>query len=193
MSDIMISEILHRSAEVKNKMISVCAGPAEQAAQMIATSMQEGGKLMLCGNGGSAGDSQHLAAEFVATLDHTKPRPSLPALSLTTDTSFLTAYANDFGFEGVFARQVEALGQPGDVLLGISTSGNSKNVLAAAKAAKDNQISVIAFTGETGGQMADFSDLLVAIPSTIIMHIQECHIALGHAITARVETLLSEK
>ena len=188
MSDIMISEILHRSAEVKNKMISVCAGPAEQAAQMIATSMREGGKLMLCGNGGSAGDSQHLAAEFVATLDHTKPRPSLPALSLTTDTSFLTAYANDFGFEGVFARQVEVLGQPGDVLLGISTSGNSKNVLAAAKAAKDNQISVIAFTGETGGQMAEFAGLLVAILSRIIMHIQECHIALGHAITARVET-----
>ena len=193
MSDIMISEILHRSAEVKNKMISVCAGPAEQAAQMIATSIRKGGKLMLCGNGGSAGDSQHLAAEFVATLDHTKPRPGLPALSLTTDTSFLTAYANDFGFECVFARQVEALGQPGDVLLEISTSGNSKNVLAAAKAAQDNQIGVIAFTVETGGQMADFADLLVAIPSRIIMHIQECHIALGHAITARVETLLSEK
>ena len=156
MSDIMISEILHRSAEVKNKMIPICAGPAEQAAQMIAASMRKGGKLMLCGNGGSAGDSQHLAAEFVATLDHTKPRSGLPALSLTTDTSFLTAYANDFGFEGVFARQVEALGQPGDVLLGISTSGNSKNVLAAAKAARDNQISVIAFTGETGGEMADF-------------------------------------
>ena len=148
---------------------------------------------MLCGNGGSAGDSQHLAAEFVATLDHINPCPGLPALSLTTDTSFLTAYANDFGFEGVFARQVEALGRPGDVLLGISTSGNSKNVLAAAKAAKDNQISVIAFTGEKGGQMADFADLLVAIPSRIIMHIQECHVALGHAITARVETLLSEK
>lgn len=193
MSDIMISEILHRSAEVKNKMISVCAGPAEQAAQMIVASMRKGGKLMLCGNGGSAGASQHLAAEFVEILDHTKPRPGLPALSLTTDTSFLTAYANDFGFEDVFARQVEALGEPGDVLLGISTSGNAKNVLAAAKAAKDNQISVIAFTGETGGQMADFSDLLVAIPSRIMMHIQECHIALGHAIIARVETLLSEK
>ena len=193
MSDIMISEILHRSAKVKNKMISVCSGPAEQAAQMIAASMRKGGTLMLCGNGGSAGDSQHLADEFVAALDHTKPRPSLPALSLTTDTSFLTAYANDFGLEGVFARQVEALGQPGDVLLGISTSGNSKNVLAAAKAAKDNQIGVIAFTGETGVQMADFADLLVAIPSRIVMHVQECHIALGHAITARVETLLSEK
>ena len=167
MSDIMISEILHRSAEVKNKMISVCAGPAEQAAQMIATSMQEGGKLMLCGNGGSAGDSQHLAAEFVATLDHTKPRPSLPALSLTTDTSFLTAYANDFGFEGVFARQVEALGQPGDVLLGISTSVNSKNVLAAAKAARDNLISVIAFTGETGDRWQILLICLLSFPAEL--------------------------
>ena len=192
MSDVMISEILHRSAQVKNHMISVCSGPAEQASQMIAASMRKGGKLMLCGNGGSAGDSQHLAAEFVATLDHTKPRPGLPALALTTDTSFLTAYANDFGFEGVFARQVEALGQPGDVLLGISTSGNSKNVLTAAKAAQEKQISFIALTGETGGLMADTADLLIAVPSRTTMHIQECHIALGHAITARVEILLSD-
>ena len=128
----------------------------------------------------------------MATLDHTKPRPSLPALSLTTDTSFLTAYANDFGFEGIFARQVEALGLPGDVLLGISTSGNSKNVLAAAKAAKERQISFIALTGEAGGLLADSADILIAVPSRITMHIQECHIALGHAITARVEILLSE-
>ncbi len=193
MPDVMISEILHRSAQVKNQMISVCSGPAEKAAQMIAASMRKGGKLMLCGNGGSAGDSQHLAAEFVATLDHTKPRPSLPALALTTDTSFLTAYANDFGFEGVFARQVEALGQQGDVLLGISTSGNSKNVLAAAKAAQERQISFIALTGETGGRMVDSADLVIAVPSRITMHIQECHIALGHAITARVEVLLSKQ
>ena len=193
MSDAIISEILHRSAQVKNKMASVCAGPAEQAAQMIAVSIHKGGKLLLCGNGGSASDSQHLAAEFVATLDHTKARPALPALALTTDTSFLTAYANDFGFEGVFARQVEALGQPGDVLLGISTSGNSKNVLAAAKAAQDKQISFIALTGETGGLIADYADTLIAVPSGITTHIQECHIALGHAITARVEILLSQK
>ena len=192
MSDAMISEILHRSAELKNKMIPVCAAPAEQAAKMIAASLGKGGKLMLCGNGGSAGDSQHLAAEFVATLDHTKPRPGLPAMALTTDTSFLTAYANDFGFEGIFARQVEALGLPGDVLLGISTSGNSKNVLAAAKAAKERQISFIALTGEAGGLLADSADILIAVPSRITMHIQECHIALGHAITARVEILLSE-
>ena len=190
MSDRLISEILNRSAEVKQQMIPVCAEPAEQAAQMIADSMMNGGKLMLCGNGGSAGDSQHLAAEFVATLDHTKPRPGLPALALTTDTSFLTAYSNDFGFEGVFARQVQALGQPGDVLIGISTSGNSKNVVAAARAAKDKQIKFIALTGEGGGQMAELADLLIAVPSSVTMHIQECHIALGHAITARIEILV---
>jgi len=191
MSDVVISEILHRSAQVKQQMISTCVGPAEQAAQMIATAMRSGGKLMLCGNGGSAGDSQHLAAEFVATLDQSKPRPGLPALALTTDTSFLTAYANDFGFDGIFARQIEALGQPGDVLMGISTSGNSQNVLAAGKAAKDKQISFIALTGESGGMVAEIADLLIAVPSAITMHIQECHIALGHAITARVENLVS--
>ena len=192
MSDNLISEILNRSAAVKQKMVSVCKGSAETAAQMIAASMLAGGKLMFCGNGGSAGDSQHLAAEFVATLDHTKPRPGLPALALTTDTSFLTAYSNDFGFEGIFARQVQALGRPGDVLIGISTSGNSKNVIAAAKAAKDKQISFIAMTGEGGGQMADLADLLIAVPSTITMHIQECHIALGHAITARIEQIVAK-
>ena len=192
MSDNLISEILNRSAEVRQKMVSVCEGSAESAAQLIASSMANGGKLMFCGNGGSAGDSQHLAAEFVATLDHTRARPGLPALALTTDTSFLTAYSNDFGFEGVFARQVQALGQSGDVLVGISTSGNSKNVIAAAKAAKDKQISVIAMTGEGGGQMAELADLLIAVPSTTTMYIQECHIALGHAITARIEQLVAE-
>ena len=191
MSDQLIAEILHRSAEVKQKMIPVCVDQAEEAAQMIAGSMKQGGKLMFCGNGGSAGDSQHLAAEFVATLDHTKPRPGLPALALTTDSSFLTAYSNDFGFEGVFARQVQALGQPGDVLVGISTSGNSKNVIAAAQVARDKEISFIGMTGEGGGQMAQLADLLLAVPSSVTMHIQECHIALGHAITARVEQLMA--
>ena len=191
MSDNLISEILNRSAEVKQKMVSVCEGSAETAAQMIAASMLAGGKLMFCGNGGSAGDSQHLAAEFVATLDHTKPRPGLPALALTTDTSFLTAYSNDFGFEGIFAGKFRHWASQ-DVLIGISTSGNSKNVIAAAKAAKDKQISFIAMTGEGGGQMADLADLLIAVPSTITMHIQECHIALGHAITARIEQIVAE-
>ena len=189
----LIKQIIDRSVAVKQAMAESCILPTEQAALMIAESLQNKGKLMLCGNGGSAGDSQHLAAEFVATLDHTRPRPGLPAIALTTDTSFLTAYANDFGFEGVFARQVETLGQKGDILLAISTSGNSKNVLAAAKRARELGIAVIAMTGQTGGSLAGECDILIAVPSDITMHIQEGHIALGHAITARVEQLIDSK
>ena len=103
-----------------------CGLAAEQAALLIAENLKAGGKLLLCGNGGSAGDAQHLAAEFVATLDHQNPRPGMAALALTTDTSFITAYSNDFGFEGIFARQIQALGHAGDVVVGISTSGNSR-------------------------------------------------------------------
>ena len=157
---------------------------------LIAEKLKAGGKLLLCGNGGSAGDAQHLAAEFVATLDHQNPRPGMAALALTTDTSFITAYSNDFGFEGIFARQIQALGRAGDVVVGISTSGNSQNVVAALKAARDKQIATIAMTGETGGKMADLADILLNVPSAVTMHIQECHIALGHAITARVEQLM---
>jgi D-sedoheptulose 7-phosphate isomerase len=146
-----ITDILLTSAEVKRLTAEQCAGAAMQAAEMIAASLREGGKLMLCGNGGSAADSQHLAAEFVATLDHRRPRGGLSALALTTDSSFLTAYANDFGYEGIFARQVETLGRPGDVLIGISTSGSSANVLAACEAARSAGIGVVAMTGEGGG------------------------------------------
>ncbi|MEC7437356.1 MAG: SIS domain-containing protein, partial [Pseudomonadota bacterium] len=167
-----------------------CAGAAMQAAEMIAASLREGGKLMLCGNGGSAADSQHLAAEFVATLDHRRPRGGLSALALTTDSSFLTAYANDFGYEGIFARQVETLGRPGDVLIGISTSGNSANVLAACEAARNAGIGVVAMTGEGGGSLADHADVLLEVPSSVTMHIQESHIALGHVVTLAVERLL---
>jgi len=186
----MIADLLYRSAEVKAKTAEICAEPAEQAAQMIAASMAKKGKLMLCGNGGSAGDAQHLAAEFVATLDHTRPRRGLPAIALTTDTSLLTAFSNDFGFEGVFSRQVETLGQAGDVLIAISTSGNSGNVCAAAQAAKQMDITVIGLTGGSGGKLSDLCDILINVPSEVTMHIQEAHIALGHAITARVEELL---
>lgn len=189
----LIKQIIDRSVTVKQAMAKTCLQPAEQAAEIIAQSLQNKGKLLLCGNGGSAGDSQHLAAEFVATLDHTRPRPGLPAIALTTDTSFLTAYANDFGFEGIFARQVETLGQKGDVLIAISTSGNSKNVLAAAKMARQMGMSVIAMTGQSGGALAAHCDILLNVPSDITMHIQECHIALGHAITAQVEELVARQ
>ena len=185
-----INEILLHSAEVKRLTAAQCSELALSAARMIASSLAEGGKLMLCGNGGSAGDSQHLAAEFVATLNHKNPRPGLAALALTTDTSFLTAYANDFGFEGVFSRQVEALGCEGDVLIGISTSGNSANVVAACEAARAKGIHVIALTGDGGGKLADLADILIAVPSDVTMHIQESHIALGHVITLAVEQIL---
>jgi D-sedoheptulose 7-phosphate isomerase len=111
-------------------------------------------------------------------------------VALTTDTSFLTAYANDFGYEGVFSRQVETLGKAGDVLIGISTSGNSANVVAACLVAREKGIKTIAMTGEGGGKLADHADILLAVPSSVTMHIQESHIALGHAITLAVEKLL---
>ena len=185
-----IKDLLLESAAVKTRTAHELSDKAEEAAVAIAASLQQGGKLMLCGNGGSAGDSQHLAAEFVATLDHRNPRDGLAAIALTTDTSLITAFSNDFGFEGIFARQIQALGRAGDVVVGISTSGNSKNVIAALEAARDKQIATIAMTGETGGKMADLADILLNVPSTVTMHIQECHIALGHAITARVEQLM---
>jgi D-sedoheptulose 7-phosphate isomerase len=186
-----LREVLLKSAEVKRLTADSCSEAAMQAAQMIAASLQAGGKLMLCGNGGSAGDSQHLAAEFVATLDHRRPRAGLAALALTTDTSFLTAYANDFGYEGVFSRQVETLGNAGDVLIGISTSGNSANVVVACLAARERGIKVIAMTGAGGGRLAEHADILLAVPSDVTMHIQESHIALGHVITLAVEKLLA--
>lgn len=185
-----IRDHLMASAAVKERAAETCVEATEQAAMAIAASLQSGGKLMLCGNGGSAGDAQHLAAEFVATLDHRRPRPGLAALALTTDTSFLTAYANDFGFEGVYQRQLEALGKAGDVFIGISTSGNSANVEKAMAYARNNGITTIAMTGEGGGKLAAVADILIAVPSQSTMHIQECHIALGHAFTARVEVLL---
>jgi len=192
MTQKIISQILQCGADVVSQLERSCSGDAEQAAKLIANSLKAGGKVMFCGNGGSAGDSQHLAAEFVATLDHTRPRAGLAALALTTDSSFITAYSNDFGFEGIFARQVEALGKAGDVLIAISTSGNSENVVLAAQAAAAKDIAVIGMTGNKQGALHDSCDLVISAPSDITMHIQECHIALGHAITAAVEILVSE-
>ena len=185
-----LRDLLLTSAEVKRQTADRCSAAAMEAAKLITACLQAGGKLMLCGNGGSAGDSQHLAAEFVATLDHRRPRGGLAALALTTDTSFLTAYANDFGYEGVFSRQVETLGNVGDVLIAISTSGNSANVLAACITARQAGIRTIAMTGETGGKLAEHADILLAVPSSVTMHIQESHIALGHVITLAVERLI---
>ena len=188
-----IYDHLVASADVKMEAARACSETALEVAGVIAESLRSGGKVMLCGNGGSASDAQHIAAEFVGTLEHERPRTGLRALALTTDTSFLTAYSNDFGYEEVFARQVETLGDKGDVLVGLSTSGNSKNICGAMKAASKGGMIGVAMTGEGGGALGDLADYVIAVPSSITAHIQESHIALGHGITAAVEKLLGYK
>ncbi len=164
-----------------------CAEAILAAAGAIVASVRQGGKLLICGNGGSAGDAQHLAAEFVSTLTVDRRRGAVPAIALTTDTSLLTAIANDFGFGGVFARQVEALGRPGDVLLGISTSGGSENVLRAFEQAREQGLQTIALTGASGGSLAPLAGVLISVPSEVTSHIQEAHIAVGQLIAFLVE------
>ena len=156
-----------------------------EAGRITATAMKSGKKLMVCGNGGSAADSQHLVAEFVSRL--TVDRPALRAIALTTDTSILTAIGNDYSYDNVFERQVEALGLEGDVLLAISTSGNSKNCVKALKLAKKMGIHTIAYTGNKGGTMAELADINVIIPSDTTMNIQESHLALEHIYCMVVE------
>lgn len=152
----------------------------ERAGILIRDALAGGHKILFCGNGGSAADSQHLAAEIVGRFQ--KERPSLPALALTVDTSVLTAVANDYGYDTVFSRQVEGLGNDGDVLVGISTSGNSKNVIAAIEAARKKQMKVIGFTGMGGGKMADLCDVCLAVPSKVTARTQEMHIMMGHIL-----------
>ncbi|NTV53469.1 MAG: D-sedoheptulose 7-phosphate isomerase [Candidatus Firestonebacteria bacterium] len=164
------------------------AAPLAQAAEVIARSLQAGGKLLICGNGGSAADAQHYATELVARL-YQRERPAMAAVALTTDTSALTALANDYGFERVFSRQVEALGRPGDVLLGLSTSGNSANVLAAMAEAKKRGMRVVVFVGQ-GGQMASLADVALSVPSANTMRVQEIHLALGHVLCKLVEEMV---
>jgi len=156
-----------------------------EAGRITAEAMKAGRKLMVCGNGGSAADSQHLVAEFVSRL--TIDRPALRAVALTTDTSILTAIGNDYSYDNVFERQVEALGIEGDVLLAISTSGNSKNCVKALKLARTMGIHTVSYTGNGGGAMKDLSDINVIIPSSVTMNIQESHIALEHIYCMIVE------
>lgn len=155
-----------------------------QVAQLVERALRTGNKLMLAGNGGSAADAQHIAAEFVSRFEF--DRPGLPSIALTTDTSMLTAIGNDYGYDYVFARQVEANGRAGDVFIGISTSGNSKNVVRAVDAAKKMGITTVALCG-AGGRLKELCDHALCVPSTHTPRIQENHILLGHAICAMVE------
>jgi phosphoheptose isomerase len=176
-----------QSIEVKEAVAETCTTDIARAAELLIKTLQSGGKILLCGNGGSAADCQHIAAEFTSVLTQDFVRPGLPAIALTTDTSFITANANDFGFEGIFERQVQALGREGDCVIGISTSGNSKNVFCALQYARENGIKSIALTGGSGGQMAEIADASVKVPSSSTQFIQESHIAVGHILCALVE------
>ncbi len=181
------------SASVKRETAELCVPAIVAAARILVDALRRGGKILICGNGGSAADSQHLAAEFVSVLDKNRRRPALSALALTTDTSILTAVANDFGYAGVFARQVEALGRPGDVLVGISTSGNSDNVLEAMEMAARRQIRTIVLTGAAPGRIGRLAELAVPVPSTEVQHIQEAHLAVEHLLCLLTEIALFEE
>ncbi|MBI5453530.1 MAG: D-sedoheptulose 7-phosphate isomerase [Deltaproteobacteria bacterium] len=162
-----------------------------EASEAIVSSFKSGGKLMLIGNGGSAADSQHIAAEFVNRFEI--ERPPLPALALTTDTSDLTSIGNDYSFDQVFSKQIRALGKEDDVLLAISTSGNSANVLKGIEAAKALKIKTIGLTGKDGGKIADKVDILLNVDSKTTARIQETHITICHIICELVDHMLFQK
>ena len=183
---------LLKSAEIKRQTSENCIESILHAAELMASCLKTGGKLLMCGNGGSAADCQHLATEFMSLMQKDFPRPGLAAIALTTDTSYLTAVANDFGFEHVFERQVKNLGKPEDILIGISTSGNSANVLNAMKVAKALGMQTIALTG-SGGSLASMASVAICVPSCDTQHIQEAHLAVEHALCDLVECHLFGK
>lgn len=178
------------SAAARQAFLDECAEELMNVARIISVCLARGGKLLLCGNGGSAADAQHIAAEFVNRF--VLERPPLPALALTTDTSVLTAVGNDYGFREVFSKQVAALGKAGDVLIGISTSGESENVLTALETARAEGLITVGLTGKGGGSVAAVCDHLLAVPSTVTSMIQETHILAGHLVCMLVDHFLFE-
>ena len=185
-----IIDSLNESAETKLKIKDQLMEDILKAVDLLSTCFKEGNKLLLCGNGGSAADCQHIATELMIRLNHQIQRPALPAIALTTDTSNLTAGGNDIGFENVFARNVEGLGNKGDVLLAISTSGNSPNVVKAVEMAHRKGMKVIGFLGGNGGKLKTTVDLPIVIPSSNVQRIQEGHITIAHIICELVEDKL---
>lgn len=180
-----IRQHIQDNIKVKEALLKTHVDLIEKAATVISDALKKGNKILFFGNGGSASDSQHLAAEFVGRYE--KERGGLPAISLTVDTSALTAIGNDYGFDRVFARQIEALGRKGDVAFGITTSGNSPNVLLAVEKAKSMGLYTIGFTGRDGGKLARMVDLSIVVPSQKTARIQESHILMGHIICELVD------
>jgi len=180
-----IAQHLRDSAAVKEQAAIHCTADAERLAGEIIKALRAGRKLLIFGNGGSAADAQHFAAELTGRFE--KTRPGLAAMALSTDTSALTAIANDFGYDEVFARQVQALGVAGDVAIGISTSGNSKSILRGIEEARKRKLYTAGLSGLTGGALKEVVDCCIRVPSSRTAHIQESHIALIHAICAVID------
>jgi len=184
-----IQDIFLESIQVKEELLRTSIGQIVEITELVIDCLKKNGKVILFGNGGSASDSQHIAAELVGRFK--KDRKALPAVALTTNTSVITSLANDYGYEIIFARQIEALGQKNDIVIGISTSGKAKNVAAAIKQAKKMGLKTIALTGGDGGEVAKLADLTLLVPSTVTARIQEAHITIGHIICELVEQTLS--
>jgi len=174
------------SAKIKKEMVNIGVESIEKAAELLIESIKAGGKILWCGNGGSAADAQHLATELMGGMsDH--DRMPIPSIALTTDSSFITAWSNDTDFDSIFSRQVQGLGEEGDVLVGISTSGNSENVINALKQAKYKNLKTIAFTGKTGGSLDGIADITIKVPSDNTQRIQESHIMIGQILCSLIE------
>jgi D-sedoheptulose 7-phosphate isomerase len=186
----LVSKIIESTVILKQQILqdSSFLERITEVADLMVKSLKGGGKVLFCGNGGSAADAQHLAAELSGRFYY--DRPPLPAEALHVNTSYLTAVANDYGYDEVYARMVRGLGKPGDILIGLSTSGNSPNVLRAFEAARENGMTVIAFTGTTGGAMASLTDVLLNVPSGDTPRIQEVHIMIGHILCEMVESCI---
>ena len=193
MTDTAVTSILehaYEGAELRRRFFTQHAPLVANAALRMAVTLARGNKILFCGNGGSAADAQHLAAEFVNRF--IMDRPPLPAIALTTDTSILTAIGNDFGFEQVFSKQVHALGRTGDMLVCFSTSGNSKNILTAIEAARECSVFTVGLTGNKGGAMASLCDLLINVDDGRTPLIQEIHITVGHLLCGLTDYYLFE-
>jgi D-sedoheptulose 7-phosphate isomerase len=183
----IITELITKSIEVKQQILQdeLLLTSIQDAVDIVTTAFKNGNKVLFCGNGGSAADAQHLAAEFSGRFY--KDRPALPAEALHTNTSYLTAVANDYSYDVIYSRIIDGTGNAGDVILGLSTSGNSANIVKAFEAARSKGMKTIGFTGTTGGTMKAFSDVLLNVPSTDTPRIQESHIMIGHIICQLVE------
>lgn len=188
--DIRISQSIEQSIVTKQAILGDAAlmQRIQEAADVMTSSLRNGGKILFCGNGGSAADAQHLAAELSGRFYY--DRPPLNADALHCNTSYLTAVGNDYGYEQVFARLVQASARVGDIVVGISTSGNSNNIVNAYRACRDMGVGTISLTGLTGGKMKELSDILINVPSNDTPRIQECHIMIGHIICELIEAAI---